>query len=144
MNAFLFDFPLNCNVIGGTNSGKSTWIQKVMDTPEVWARKPDRIYYFYGIESQALKQIKEKHPDAFFHLGMPSSFEGLFDPKLNNLVVIDDLAQQLENSAEFTDFLVVKQHCCMYLHLYNNQNLARHPSLECGPVYSVPFLVCRC
>ena len=144
MNAFLFDFPLNCNIIGGTNSGKSTWIQKVLDTPEVWAHQPQKIYYFYGIESEALKQIQKKHPDAFFHKGMPSSFEGLFNPQLNNVCIFDDLAQELESSPEFTNFLVVSCMCSHKL-IYNFKAhlfLERNTPLECCLIHTESFPFC--
>ena len=143
MNAFLFDFPLNCNIIGGTNSGKSTWIQKVLDTPEVWAHQPQKIYYFYGIESEALKQIQKKHPDAFFHKGMPSSFEGLFNPQLNNVCIFDDLAQELESSPEFTNFLVVSFRFSFEDLMFKTPLfLERNSPFECGTIHIESFSFC--
>ena len=150
MNAFKFDFPLNCNVIGGSNSGKSTWIQKVLDSPEVWAKPVDRIYYFYGIESEALKQIKKKHPDAFYHKGLPPSLEDgdMFDNQLNNLVVFDDLAQEIESSPNFTNFLVVsksieKEQCTVFrvFPLFSERNTSLEYCMLC--VNTFPFCGCQ-
>lgn len=107
---FKFDCPMNCIIYGQSQSGKSTFIQKVFDTPEIWQQPIDRCFYFYGIESEALNDIKKKHPDFVFIKGLPQNLEELFDENLLECAVFDDLTAEIERSAEFTQFLTRVTH----------------------------------
>lgn len=102
---FKFDFPCNTVIYGPSNSGKSTFVQKVLETPGLWEEPIQKIHYFYGIESEALNQMKKRFPDAIFIKGLPEDLESLFDPKINEVAIFDDLGAEIEQSKEFNLFL---------------------------------------
>ena len=114
-----FSWPSNNNIVGGSNSGKSTWVEMALQKPEIFERKVDKIYYYYGINSTSLRNIMMNFPDVIAIEGIPRNFENplqIFSPSKNNLVIFDDLSSETQNSPDFTNFLVRGTHhanCCL-------------------------------
>ena len=102
---FKFGFCSNTIIYGPSFSGKSTFVQKVLTNPYLWEEPIDKIHYYYGIESESLKKMKELFPSANFTYGLPEDLETPFDPNLNEVAVFDDLGAEIEQSKEFCQFL---------------------------------------
>ena len=111
--AFQFNCPENVWVVGPSGSGKSTFVEKMCDTPWIWTEPPEKIYLFYGIDSSSADNIRRKHPEAIVSLGVPRNLDQpseIFDKKVRELVLFDDLAQELNTSPHFTTLLIRGSH----------------------------------
>ena len=86
-----FKTPFTCIVAGSINSGKSTFIQRVLyDSVRQLDRPPTKVFYFYNIYQQVFNQLKTDNIVNEFIEGMPTVqwFKDNCIPF--SLVVIDD------------------------------------------------------
>ena len=57
----------------------------------MWSNYPDRIAWSYGEFQNAYSEIAKQFPQIEFMEGIPHDVCEMFDPKMNNLIIIDDL-----------------------------------------------------
>ena len=85
----VWEAPFTCVISGPTGSGKSVFVQRLMQHAKtVINPPPDRILYCYGV----YQEIFSKFDAVEFNEGLPSLDE--FDGKKHTLVVIDDLMHE--------------------------------------------------
>ena len=122
--------PFTCMVAGMTGSGKTVWVQSLLQqTHTVIDQPPERIIWCYSQWQLAYTQLLVKIPTIEFVKGIPESLENdsyFIDVNIRNLIVIDD--QMIEAGK---DNRVVKKNL-PYLHL-----------LTCCPEHQRQFLLER-
>ena len=105
------NFGSNTLLVGPSACGKSTFLMKLLETPEVWERPPDKIVYCYGIFSKTVKYLSENRPDIILHEGLPpQNLTEMFSPNQSSVLCVDDLSLETQNSPSFTAFLVRGSH----------------------------------
>ena len=85
--------PLTCMVAGMTSSGKSVWVQSLLQQAQtVIDQAPERIIWYYSQWQNAYTQLLMMIPTIEFVKGIPESLENdsYLDVNKRNLIVIDD------------------------------------------------------
>lgn len=97
----------NVLVCGSTRSGKTKFVENLLDSKDIWKCKMDKIIYCYGIHNSAVDRLSLKHPDITLIEGMVdlSQPRQLFSPSENNLFITDDNFLLTQNSRDFTNFI---------------------------------------
>jgi hypothetical protein len=90
--------PFTCLVSGMTQSGKSKWVQKLINTkPWIIEPSPERIVYCY---SEYQPDLFQQYDDKLvkFHQGLPNENEiNEWFQQQPSLLVLDDLMQETDN-----------------------------------------------
>jgi hypothetical protein len=102
----IFQLPACALLVGPTMSGKSNFLVKLLThTPSLMYPIPTRIVYCSSTPPEAnVKNIKNIE----FVIGLPDT--SIFNPLETNLIVLDDLAFQSEQSNEIMQIFTVKAH----------------------------------
>ena len=90
---FHFVHPFTCTVAGMTGSGKTVWVQSLLQQAQnVIDQPPDRIIWCYSQWQPAYTQLLMMKPTIEFVQGIQSSLENdtYLDVNIRNLIVIDD------------------------------------------------------
>ena len=64
-------FPSNVLIVGPSGCGKTSFIEKLLETSGIWEKPIDKLYYCYGINTDNVKTITKKFPDATIIEGLP-------------------------------------------------------------------------
>ena len=83
--------PFTCIVSGPTGSGKTSLVKAIIQE-KVIEPAPRNILWLYAADQPLYKGMKGVN----FHQGIPSDIEDRFNPKTNNLLIIDDLMTQCQ------------------------------------------------
>ena len=83
--------PFGCIVSGPSMSGKSHFILRLIKRKDLFDPPPDRIVYAYNSWQKEFDQC----PDVEFVWGIDGLSEVQPDPRLNNLLILDDLMEEL-------------------------------------------------
>ena len=107
--------PQNVLIVGSSGTGKSTFVERLLTTPDAWETPIDNFMYCYGIYSETVKKIAHDLPHITLVEGLPrnlaSPFE-IFSPRKCNVLVCDDLSTESQASKEFTNFMMRGSHHC--------------------------------
>ena len=90
---FQFEHPFTCMVAGMTGSGKTVWVQSLLQKAQaVIDQAPERIIWCYSQWQNAYTQLLMMIPTTEFVKGIPESLENdsYLDVNKRNLIVIDD------------------------------------------------------
>lgn len=117
MDNIKFMAPATIVLSGTTSSGKSTWVNKLLNS-DMFDKSPINIYYFYGVYQNNF----EKVPNVQFFRGLPDSFEPYFGDG-HNLIIIDDLQDEVSNSKSVENLFTRESHHRNVSVIYINQNL---------------------
>ena len=85
--------PFTCMVAGMTDSGKTVWVQSLLQQAQtVIDQPPERIIWCYSQWQNAYTQLLMMIPTIEFVKGIPESLENdtYLDVNIRNLIVIDD------------------------------------------------------
>ena len=85
--------PFTCMVAGMTGSGKTVWVQSLLQQAQtVIDQQPERIIWCYSQWQPAYTQLLMIIPTIEFVKGIPESLENdsYLDVNIRNLIVIDD------------------------------------------------------
>ena len=85
--------PFTCMVAGMTGSGKTVWVQSLLQQAQtVIDQRPERIIWCYSQWQNAYTQLLMMIPTIEFVKGIPESLENdtYLDVNMRNLIVIDD------------------------------------------------------
>lgn len=105
-----FPIPSTVLIAGGTGSGKSTLVSKLISNKELCFRKPiRRVIYCYRVYQKSFEDLK----DVEFHEGIPdfSSIQG--EEESGIILILDDLMHQInKETAECFTVHSSKQNLC--------------------------------
>ena len=105
--------PSNVLIAGSSGSGKSTFVEKLLKTKDIWEKPFDNLTYCYGINTETVQRISNDHPEATIIEGMPRNLEQpeqMFSPSQRNVLILDDLSSETQNSKAFTNMLTRGSH----------------------------------
>lgn len=95
--SFTFKHPFTCMLAGPSGSGKTTAIHKILKSNhQMIYPNVTQILYCYSRYQPFFDQIKNDVPNIVFNEGLPDIDE--LDPSNNNLIILDDLMQQVDQS----------------------------------------------
>ena len=101
-----FQHPFTCLVSGMTQSGKSEWIRRLLQSDKI-KPVPNRIVYCYGESIEFDKYNREKIE---FHRGLPrKELLDSFDSSVSNLLVLDDLMQEIDTAGDMISSLFTRK-----------------------------------
>lgn len=131
-----WEHPFTCLVAGSSGSGKTFFVQKMIESKKDMIHPtPERIVWAYSI----WQPIFDTMPGVEFVEGLPEA--DIFDPRTNNLLVIDDL-QGEENKSVCKWFTKVSHHKNVSV-FYLVQNLfdksKEHRTISLNSHYMVLF-----
>lgn len=114
-NSSLLQFvsPFTMLLIGMSNSGKSTYIKKLLEQSEkVFTEKVTRIVYFYNIYQKLFDEMERTVPNITFIQGLPgrTDIEAWAVKEKHLMLVFDDLYFELINSKDMTDLTIMLCH----------------------------------
>lgn len=114
--AYKIGFPENILICGSSNSGKSTFVEHLLQTPQIWKSTPEKIVYCFGIPSRTVEWISNEQPQVLLMEGVPkdvlSNPLNVFSPNQNNLLIMDDVSGETQTSKDFTNMLSRAGHHC--------------------------------
>lgn len=89
--------PFTCIVSGPTGCGKTTLVRAIIQE-KVIEPAPRNILWLYAADQPLYKGMKGVN----FHKGIPEDIEDRFNPKTNNLLIIDDLMTECHSDERMT------------------------------------------
>ena len=103
--------PFNMLIAGPTQSGKTTWVSRLLLYSEDLLEHPPRFIHWYSPHPSPPKEIAT---NLCHHVGLPWEEEEDEEegggPTTGDVIVIDDFAEETANSKELTRFLTKKSH----------------------------------
>ena len=89
--------------------GKSSFVYRILTTPELWQKKIDKILYCYGIYTKIVEKLSREAPHIQLIEGLPRNLLAqpleVLNPQETNVVVLDDTSLESQESKELTAFL---------------------------------------
>ena len=132
--------PFTCMVVGMTGSGKTVWVQKLMEHAQQTIQpSPQRIVWCYSHCQLAYTSLLQSIPSIEFVRGIPADLEQdwYFDPNINNLFVIDDQLEEASNNNQIMNLFTKGSHhrnlSVIYLlqNVFHQGKINRTVSLNC-------------
>ncbi|KAK3752585.1 hypothetical protein QZH41_006670 [Actinostola sp. cb2023] len=105
--------PFTAIVAGMTGSGKTVWVQNLLQhASRVIQPPPQRIVWSYSQWQPAYEQMQQTLPGIEFVKGIPHDLDEdwYFDPKVNNLIVIDDQMAETSNDQRILNLFTKGSH----------------------------------
>ena len=139
MKSHIFHCPASIMISGCTSSGKTTFVKKLLEHPELFEPRPHKILYCYGAWQPLFDEMKSTFKDIEFHGGLPDSelIANFVDGK-HNIVVLDDLMSDIVKDEDLQQLFTHGSHHMNLTILYLTQNAfcqgkcARTISLNCA------------
>jgi len=133
----LFLCPANIMITGCTGSGKTTFVKKLLDNPQLFHPEPCKVLYCYGVWQPLFKHMS----NVKFHEGLPTQEEiDNFADGRHNLLVLDDQMSEIVKDEDTEKLFTRGSHHKNITVLYLSQNAfcqgkcARTISLNCAYV----------
>ena len=114
--------PFSLLVSGGTKTGKTTFVKKLLSHFQVMIDPPpEDIKYFYSECQDTFAEIKSLDPEIEFIEGVPDAIFDSINPKTQNLYIFDDMMG--ERDAIIAKLFTKKSHHGNLSVIYIVQNL---------------------
>ena len=83
--------PFGLLVSGGTKSGKTTFVKKLLTYVDIMIEKPsENITYYYSEFQNTFGEIQTLVPQIKFVQGLPDDILDTINPETRNLFIVDD------------------------------------------------------
>lgn len=133
-----FHTPFTCVVAGPTQSGKTSWVVKLLEEKQfLFSESPQNVVWCYGVWQSSYDEMG--HLVNKWVEGLPKMED--FDPAVNNLVIIDDL--MAETDQRITHLFTKGSHHHNVSIIYLVQNLfhkgKEHRTISLNAHYLVIF-----
>lgn len=84
----IWQFTVGTNnlICGPSNCGKSTFVEKILETPSIFNVPIDNVHYYYGIFSKNVERLSQLYPNITLIQGMPRNLDHpdqIFNPNQN-------------------------------------------------------------
>ena len=84
--------PFGLLVSGGTKSGKTTFVKKLLTYVDIMIDKPsENITYYYSEFQNTFGEIQTLVPQTKFVQGLPDDILDTINPETRNLFIVDDM-----------------------------------------------------
>ena len=102
-----FESSSTCTISGASNTGKTSFVYKLLSDHNAFTEPVHKIYYFYGVYQPLYDSMKSKLPNIEFHEGLPENMKQYATGK-HCVCVLDDLMYAVVNDIEscrmFTEY----------------------------------------
>ena len=99
--------PFTMLIAGPTGSGKTVWVQKLLESPEKFSSpRPQKITYCYGEYQPIFSTFK----NTTFIQGLPDDVMARFDGTQPEWLIIDDLMLESANSKMISEIFTKGSH----------------------------------
>ena len=103
--------PFSLLCCGPSGCGKTQWTKKLLENSlNITTHQPDRIVWCYGAWQDGYQQLSEQFPLIEFIEGIPSNVFDMFDPKMNNMIIIDDLMAEAAGDKKIANLFTKGSH----------------------------------
>ena len=103
--------PFSLLCCGPSGCGKTQWTKKLLENSlNVMSHQPDRIAWCYGEWQDGYRELSEQFPLIEFIEGIPSNVFDMFDPKMNNMIIIDDLMAEAAGDKKIANLFTKGSH----------------------------------
>ena len=117
--------PFGLLVSGGTKSGKTTFVKKLLTYVDIMIEKPsENITYYYSEFQNTFGEIQTLVPQIKFVQGLPDDILDTINPETRNLFIVDDMMG--EKDAVIAKLFTKKFHHGNLSVIYIVQNLFHH------------------
>ena len=117
--------PFGLLVSGGTKSGKTTFVKKLLTYVDIMIDKPsENITYYYSEFQNTFGEIQTLVPQIKFVQGLPDDILDTINPETRNLFIVDDMMG--EKDAVIAKLFTKKSHHGNLSVIYIVQNLFHH------------------
>ena len=117
--------PFGLLVSGGTKSGKTTFVKRLLSYANVLIEPPpENIIYFYAQYQDTFGEIQYLVPGIKFTQGLPDDILDSINPETRNLFIIDDMMG--EKDGVVSKLFTKKSHHGNLSVIYIVQNLFQH------------------
>ena len=117
--------PFGLLVSGGTKSGKTTFVKKLLTYVDIMIEKPsENITYYYSEFQNTFGEIQTLVPQIKFVQGLPDDILDTINPETRNLFIVDDMMD--EKDAVIAKLFTKKSHHGNLSVIYIVQNLFHH------------------
>ena len=117
--------PFGLLVSGGTKSGKTTFVKKLLTYVDKMIDKPpENITYFYSEFQNTFGEIQTLVPQIKFVQGLPDDILDTINPETRNLFIVDDMMGKKD--AVIAKLFTKKSHHGNLSVIYIVQNLFHH------------------
>ena len=114
-------------ICGRSNSGKTTWVKKLIEHRDVlFKEKIQKIYWFYSTWQKEYENLKN---DVIFKNGIDDDEIQNNNMEANSMLVLDDLVMEMENNHSITALFTKYMHHKSLFLIYVSQNFY-HQSRE--------------
>ena len=100
---YVFKTPTTITISGSTGSGKTTLVKRILQTPSLFSKPPDRIIYNYGVWQEAFNNMT--NIDFRKGVDIPE-----VDISQHTLILFDDLMHEITSSKEAQDLFCLGSH----------------------------------
>lgn len=121
-----FQSPCTCMVSGATQSGKTTFVMKLLKhSSTMFKIPPVRIVYCYTELQPTLEQAENTIPNFDLHEGLPSRSDLIewTNPEKHTVIVLDDMMRLISKSDDALHLVTVLSHHRNCSVIYITQNL---------------------
>ncbi|VDI40853.1 Hypothetical predicted protein [Mytilus galloprovincialis] len=142
---FLFRHPFTMIVSGPTSCGKTHFVAKVLREAEAMCEPaPQRIVWLYKRWQPLYDVVRDGvHPPVEFVRGIPADLESddFFDPRVRNVVVLDDLMTLASKDTRINDLFTEGSHHrnLSVIAIYQNLYFGKDPTQRRNCHYMVLF-----
>jgi len=137
LNEHVFFHPFRAYVAGPTTCGKTKLVENIIFNRQNLIDKPiEKIVICYKAMQESYDNLKLLNIEVEFHEGLLDSSH--FDPKINNLLILDDLMDECKDSKEILKIFTVDSHhknISVFLisqNIYTKGKCAREINLNCS------------
>ena len=109
IESFIFRHPFTCMIAGPSKSGKTTLLKEIILNKDILiSEPPQRIVYCYSRWQDNFDQLKKQLSFIEFVQGLPDI--DMFDEKVNNLLILDDLMKECGKDNSIYDIFTIDSH----------------------------------
>lgn len=108
----LLECPFAMGVSGVTSSGKTFWVERLLQNVDNMLNKPvNKILYCYGAYQDIYNEMERDIKNIEFHQGIPNDISHLYtDNSHTNILVLDDLMTSVLKSPYMEDLFTKFSH----------------------------------
>ena len=135
--------PFTAIVAGMTGSGKTVWVQNLLEHAiQVISPPPQRIVWSYAQWQPAYDHMLATIPGIEFVKGIPHEIDedGFFDPQINNMIVIDDQMTETSNDKRVMNLFTKGSHHRNLSVIFLSQNLYFQGKIMCTVSLNAAYL----
>lgn len=111
IDSYVFKHPFTCLIAGPTQCGKTFLTSQVLLYKDILISPvPQRIIYCYMLWQPIYDEIKSVNPNIEFHQGSIPDINAELNESDNNLLILDDLMSESDNSQSILNIFTVGSH----------------------------------